>query len=284
MLGSCLSTVATSSTVHLRISPKAVLSSSVQSDRMLRVVRLQAHRRLLRRSDIRHDLRFGKQQLEPSTELQDCSPYSFDLCISRDLIRAEGLQSGESGLGTKEKRRTGFTAFRSYFPATRASLGDATFRRFKKDKEISGRRDILSAPSYSNNRSNFGDAGASPFTQVRELGYYSYEQYSDDELGFNDNDVTPQFVDTERWKWRLTQFLRDGKQQEMVSNDKKDRRDYDHIKSLVKQMGLHVQLYTKVLVISKVPLPNYRPDLDDRRPQRLVTCWLPLVSQIALLL
>lgn len=274
MLGSCISTVATSSTVQLRISSaKAMRLSSVQSDRMLRVLQFPAHRRLLRRLDIR---RFCTQ-LEPSTELQEFSPHS---CISHDVIRAEGSHRVEAGLETKEKRRTGLTAFRSYFPATRASLGDATFRRFKKDKEVSGRRDLLSTPNYFNRRNIFGDAGVGPFTQVRELGYYSYEQYSDDELGFYDNDVTPQFVDTERWKWRLTQFLRDGKQLEMVSTDKKDRRDYDHIKSLVKQMGLHVQLYTKVLVISKVPLPNYRPDLDDRRPQRLVLCWLLLLSQI----
>lgn len=251
--------------MQLRISSaKAMRLSSVQSDRMLRVLQFPAHRRLLRRLDIR---RFCTQ-LEPSTELQEFSPHS---CISHDVIRAEGSHRVEAGLETKEKRRTGLTAFRSYFPATRASLGDATFRRFKKDKEVSGRRDLLSTPNYFNRRNIFGDAGVGPFTQVRELGYYSYEQYSDDELGFYDNDVTPQFVDTERWKWRLTQFLRDGKQLEMVSTDKKDRRDYDHIKSLVKQMGLHVQLYTKVLVISKVPLPNYRPDLDDRRPQRLVS-------------
>ncbi|XP_071686344.1 DExH-box ATP-dependent RNA helicase DExH5, mitochondrial [Rutidosis leptorrhynchoides] len=36
-------------------------------------------------------------------------------------------------------------------------------------------------------------------------------------------------------------------------------------------MGLHSHLYTKVLVISKVPLPNYRFDLDDKRPQREVS-------------
>lgn len=30
------------------------------------------------------------------------------------------------------------------------------------------------------------------------------------------------------------------------------------------------ELYGKVIVASKVPLPNYRPDLDDKRPQREV--------------
>lgn len=28
--------------------------------------------------------------------------------------------------------------------------------------------------------------------------------------------------------------------------------------------------YARVVVFSKVPLPNYRPDLDDKRPQREV--------------
>jgi ATP-dependent RNA helicase DHX36 len=30
------------------------------------------------------------------------------------------------------------------------------------------------------------------------------------------------------------------------------------------------ELYGKVVVASKVPLPNYRSDLDDKRPQREV--------------
>jgi len=32
-------------------------------------------------------------------------------------------------------------------------------------------------------------------------------------------------------------------------------------------------MYAKVVVVSKVPLPNYRYDLDDKRPLREV-CWL----------
>jgi ATP-dependent RNA helicase DHX36 len=30
------------------------------------------------------------------------------------------------------------------------------------------------------------------------------------------------------------------------------------------------EMYGRVIVASKVPLPNYRPDLDDKRPQREV--------------
>ncbi|XP_015170317.1 ATP-dependent RNA helicase DHX36 isoform X2 [Solanum tuberosum] len=35
-------------------------------------------------------------------------------------------------------------------------------------------------------------------------------------------------------------------------------------------MGLYSNLYSKVVVVSKLPLPNYRFDLDDKRPQREV--------------
>lgn len=37
---------------------------------------------------------------------------------------------------------------------------------------------------------------------------------------------------------------------------------------------LDSSMYGKVVVASKVPLPNYRPDLDDKRPQREVTTYL----------
>ena len=39
-------------------------------------------------------------------------------------------------------------------------------------------------------------------------------------------------------------------------------------------------IYGKVVVASKVPLPNYRPDLDDRRPQREVFSFLCVFCDI----
>ncbi|KAK9052239.1 hypothetical protein SSX86_028867 [Deinandra increscens subsp. villosa] len=76
--------------------------------------------------------------------------------------------------------------------------------------------------------------------------------------------------DTDSWKWRLTALLHSEDKQELVSKEKKDRRDYDQIASLASKLGLHSRLYAKVVVVSKVPLPNYRFDLDDKRPQREV--------------
>ncbi|CAK9137165.1 unnamed protein product [Ilex paraguariensis] len=73
------------------------------------------------------------------------------------------------------------------------------------------------------------------------------------------------------WKWKLTTLLRNKDKHELVSREKKDRQDYEQIAALASRMGLHSHLYVKVVVVSKVPLPNYRFDLDDKRPQREVT-------------
>ncbi|KAF5777335.1 putative RNA helicase [Helianthus annuus] len=77
--------------------------------------------------------------------------------------------------------------------------------------------------------------------------------------------------DIDSWKWKLTTLLQSRDKQELISREKKDRRDYEQIAALATSMGLHSHLYAKVLVVSKVPLPNYRFDLDDKRPQREVS-------------
>lgn len=41
------------------------------------------------------------------------------------------------------------------------------------------------------------------------------------------------------------------------------------------------EMYGRVVVASKVPLPNYRPDLDDKRPQREV-CLLSSMARSCL--
>ncbi|KAF2310897.1 hypothetical protein GH714_018247 [Hevea brasiliensis] len=75
----------------------------------------------------------------------------------------------------------------------------------------------------------------------------------------------------EEWRQKLTLLLLDKEKQELVSREKKDRRDFEQIATMASRMGLYSHLYVKVVVISKVPLPNYRFDLDDKRPQREVS-------------
>lgn len=109
-------------------------------------------------------------------------------------------------------------------------------------------------------------------------------------------------ANVDEWKWKLGILLANDSEREIVSRDKRDRRDYEQISNLAKRMGLYrcvdkagvylvnslllfmdnvltlslflwkSEIYGKVVVASKVPLPNYRPDLDDKRPQREVKC------------
>lgn len=43
----------------------------------------------------------------------------------------------------------------------------------------------------------------------------------------------------DEWKWKLSLLLRSEKDQEIVSRDKRDRRDYEQISNLAKRMGLY---------------------------------------------
>ncbi|CAH8270070.1 unnamed protein product [Arabidopsis lyrata] len=108
---------------------------------------------------------------------------------------------------------------------------------------------------------------------------HTAEQFSDDEYEceFEEHKASSSVANVDEWKWKLGILLANDSEQEIVSRDKRDRRDYEQISSLAKRMGLYSEIYGKVVVASKVPLPNYRPDLDDKRPQREVV--LPLSLQ-----
>lgn len=75
-------------------------------------------------------------------------------------------------------------------------------------------------------------------------------------------------------------LLRDSAKQEVISREKKDRRDFDKLSALATSMGLYSHAYAKVVVFSKIPLPNYRFDLDDKRPMREVSVDTDLVKRV----
>lgn len=103
---------------------------------------------------------------------------------------------------------------------------------------------------------------------ARDLAYlHSVQSDSDDE--YESSDSGDMFVDVDRWRSRLNRFV-GSDHEELISRDAKDVKEFDKLGPLLKIFGLHGHLYSKTLVISKVPLPNYRPDLDSRRPQRQV--------------
>lgn len=124
--------------------------------------------------------------------------------------------------------------------------------------------------SYQHQQQQLSDSRRSPLV-VDEVS----EEGSDREFGEFEPSVYPAGCastadNLDHWKWKLSMLLRDKDKQELISREKKDRRDYEQIAALANKMGLYSHSYTKVVVFSKVPLPNYRFDLDEKRPQREV--------------
>ncbi|KAM1085267.1 hypothetical protein ACFX2B_010942 [Malus domestica] len=97
------------------------------------------------------------------------------------------------------------------------------------------------------------------------------EEGSDREVQLPSYPTQSPYASDNEWERKFTMLLRDKEKQELVTREKKDRCDFEKIAALASRMGLYSHLYSKVAVFSKVPLPNYRFDLDDRRPQREVT-------------
>ncbi|OMO51588.1 Double-stranded RNA-binding protein [Corchorus capsularis] len=123
-----------------------------------------------------------------------------------------------------------------------------------------------------------------PYLQQQSSNYgrYAYQDVSSDEsdleFGSPQSQMGASTLDNiDEWRWKLTMLLRNEDEQEVVSRERKDRRDFEQLSALATRMGLHSRQYAKVVVFSKLPLPNYRSDLDDKRPQREVI--LPLGLQ-----
>ncbi|XP_024541714.1 DExH-box ATP-dependent RNA helicase DExH5, mitochondrial-like [Selaginella moellendorffii] len=93
---------------------------------------------------------------------------------------------------------------------------------------------------------------------------------SDDEdefLNYLQKEVTSTYID--RWRRRMSLLLQSSKN-EIMSMESKDLKCYNAISYIAKELGLYINLYWKTIVVSKLPLPLYRPDLDPDRPQRQV--------------
>ncbi|KAK4280739.1 hypothetical protein QN277_012320 [Acacia crassicarpa] len=111
--------------------------------------------------------------------------------------------------------------------------------------------------------------------QSSSYGRFAYQDVSSDDSDLESGAPQQQrggssLDNIDEWRWKLTMLLRSKDEREVISRDKKDRRDFEHLSALASRMGLYSRLYSKVVVFSKEPLPNYRSDLDDKRPQREV--------------
>ncbi|KAF9676505.1 hypothetical protein SADUNF_Sadunf08G0008900 [Salix dunnii] len=165
-------------------------------------------------------------------------------------------------------------------------------RNFLRGCSTTAKKKSFSNTIFSNKNNNplfsflffLQDSNGTSFLVTERRGFcgYAAEQFSDDEYecDFENQKASSSVANVDEWKWKLSLLLRSETDQEIVSRDRKDRRDYEQISNLAGRMGLYSELYGKVVVASKVPLPNYRPDLDDKRPQREVVIPLSLQRRV----
>ncbi|KAJ6349820.1 hypothetical protein OIU78_006088 [Salix suchowensis] len=165
-------------------------------------------------------------------------------------------------------------------------------RSFLRGCSTTAKKKSFSNTIFSNKNNNplfsfiffLQDSNGTSFLVTKRRGFcgYAAEQFSDDEYecDFENHKASSSVANVDEWKWKLSLLLRSETDQEIVSRDRKDRRDYEQISNLAGRMGLYSELYGKVVVASKVPLPNYRPDLDDKRPQREVVIPLSLQRRV----
>ncbi|KAL8188607.1 hypothetical protein R6Q57_029895 [Mikania cordata] len=147
---------------------------------------------------------------------------------------------------------------------------------------------VLVCSSRVIKRTGYNDSYSLPYFYHQSFPYgrYAYDECASDE------DSDPQqsqsshtvgastFDNIKEWQQKFVTLIRKKDEQELVSRERKDRRDFDQLSALATRMGLHSRQYSKVVVFSKVQLPNYRPDLDDKRPQREVVISSELHSQV----
>ncbi|CAI9113481.1 OLC1v1014092C2 [Oldenlandia corymbosa var. corymbosa] len=141
----------------------------------------------------------------------------------------------------------------------------------------------------SSSSSSSSSPSVLPYFYQQSAGYgrFAYDEYESEEDDYqSDRDSGSKQMcastldNIEEWRMRLTKLRRNEGQQELVSRERKDRRDFEHLSALATRMDLHSRQYSKVVVFSKVPLPNYRSDLDEKRPQREVVLPSGLHSRV----
>lgn len=63
----------------------------------------------------------------------------------------------------------------------------------------------------------------------------------------------------DEWKWKLSMLLRNEAEQEIVSREKKDRRDYEHLAAFAERMGLYRSYFPPLYYFSLLLLCSVLP-------------------------
>ncbi|KAJ4709838.1 putative ATP-dependent RNA helicase [Melia azedarach] len=172
---------------------------------------------------------------------------------------------------------------RSGITSTHSHSLVSSLSHFQTEKQLNTKTNINSNIDRTNNKYNNFSINDNIKKNLQYNSAYSdgvSDEDSDRELETSVQPGASPSNNIEDWRSKLTMLLRDKEKQELISREKKDRCDFEQISALASSMGLYSHLYAKVVVFSKVPLPNYRFDLDDRRPLREVTLPLSLLRRV----
>ncbi|GJP52070.1 hypothetical protein CLOM_g11175, partial [Closterium sp. NIES-68] len=142
--------------------------------------------------------------------------------------------------------------------------GGMTSGKMRKDSEKSALS--LASPSpLSRSATSAAAAAARGAVSAARAGAENAADGATDATG--SSQVTKGFKE-EEWQQDLALFAGDSGRREMVLTGKESRRYEQDIKRIAAQFRIHSRMYNKSLVLSKDPLPHYRPELDSKRPQR----------------
>ncbi|XP_078431159.1 DExH-box ATP-dependent RNA helicase DExH3-like [Wolffia australiana] len=203
----------------------------------------------------------------------------------RRIGRAMGeqLSSAQSGIGPAVFAAQAVPRLRSVIVAANGTVFTSNPASQPLDFDWRGNQGAALPPG--------GNGGYGYFNQPSSsYARFAYDDYSEEgsdrdvDISSNSSNKASTLENVEEWKWKLSLLLRSTDEQEVVSREKKDRRDYEQLAALASRMGLYSRQYVRVVVFSKVPLPNYRSDLDDKRPQREVSIPFGLHREVDALL
>ncbi|KAI5065119.1 hypothetical protein GOP47_0019814 [Adiantum capillus-veneris] len=207
--------------------------------------------------------------------------------IAADIFRLTPKAFCDRGGGSLSHAVRGvciFRSFRSLSSCPQSGWANIQPHGFSRSARFKGRAAAAHLESSYRQRNFIPRKALYWYHEARFRHSASFAEEEDDESGVESSDEEDQGMksstaaNVNEWRAKLAAFVQNPKKQELISTNKKDRRDYKHLSQLASQLGLHSQNYGRVVAFSKVPLANYRADLDFKRPVRKV-CIAPHVHR-----
>lgn len=142
-----------------------------------------------------------------------------------------------------------YRSSQSVIPQKRCLHGSVGFFCSAKGSSSSSSSVVLRRKRHGSSSSS---SYPSPYFYQQNLGYgrFAYDECESESESDRETQSSKQLGEStlhniEEWRWKLSMLMRKKDDQEVVSTDKKDRRDFEHISAMATRMGLHCRQYEK---------------------------------------